>query len=330
MNINNILLGDPKKIDRVWSLQLREELGLEDIITKDYALSHPEAFAKCEYIFSTWGMPHFSEDEIKSVFPSLKAVFYAAGSVQSFAHEFLACGIDVHSAWAANAVPVAEFTVAQIVLANKGYFMSERLFRSSKSKKKAAAHSSQCAGNYRSTIGLIGCGMIGSMVAERLISSQYRVIVCDPFLSDDRAKALGVIKVTLDEVFIQSDVVSNHLANNTQTVGMLKGKLFASMKKNAVFINTGRGAQICEDELIEVLRSRTDLSALLDVTFPEPPEAESPFYTLPNVFLSPHIAGSLSGECVRMAEYMRDEYLRLKKGYPCLYKVTEKMLETMA
>ncbi len=330
MTANNILLGDPKKSDRVWSRELRNELGLGEAVDKDYVMSHTEEFSDCEYIFSTWGMPHFTEGEIKSAFPALKAVFYAAGSVQAFAHEFLTCGVKVHSAWAANAVPVAEFTFAQIVLANKGYFLAERMFRSNKSKKVAAAHSSKCAGNYRSTVGLIGCGMIGSMVAERLVSSQYRVLVCDPFLSDERAERLGVIKVSLDEVFSRSDVVSNHLANNPQTVGMLKGRHFASMKQNSVFINTGRGAQICEDELIEVLTDRPDLSALLDVTYPEPPDEASPFYTLPNVFLSPHIAGSLSGECVRMAEYMRDEYLRSVNGIPCLYEVSKEMLATMA
>ncbi len=327
---NKILLGDPKKVGRVWSRELCDELGFDEVITKDYAIAHPEKLSTCEYIFSTWGMPKFTEDEIRSTFPALKAVFYAAGSVQAFAREFLNCGIKVYSAWAANAVPVAEFTFAQIVLANKGYFMSERLFRSTKSKKTAAAHSAKSAGNYRSTVGLIGCGMIGSMVAERLVASQYHVLVCDPFLSDERAAQLGVKKVSLDDVFGESDVVSNHLANNPQTVGMLTGLHFASMKQNAVFINTGRGAQIREDELIEVLTKRPDLTALLDVTFPEPPEDKSPFYTLSNVFLSPHIAGSLSGECVRMAEYMRDEYLRFTNGQPCLYEVSLKMLETMA
>ncbi len=328
--MKKILLGDKKKIERVWSRELLDELDLKDVISKDYLISHPDEFSDCEYIFSTWGMPRFTEDEIRSLLPALKSVFYAAGSVQAFAHEFIACGIKVHSAWAANAVPVAEFTVAQIVLANKGYFAAERLFRETRSKKAAAAYSAGCAGNYRSTIGLIGCGMIGSMVAERLTGSNYRVLVYDPFLSEEREKRLGVKKASLEEVFSSSDIVSNHLANNPQTVGMLDGGLFASMKPNAVFINTGRGAQIKEDELINVLTERRDITALLDVTFPEPPLPDSPFYTLPNVFLSPHIAGSLSGECVRMAEYMRDEYLRTINGQICLYEVSAKMLETMA
>lgn len=78
------------------------------------------------YLFSTWGMPALGKEQIRAYFPSLKAVFYAAGSVQGFAREYLEAGVQVFSAWAANAVPVAEFTVAQILLAGKGYFQGLR------------------------------------------------------------------------------------------------------------------------------------------------------------------------------------------------------------
>ena len=72
-----------------------------------------------DVIFSTWGMPAFTEQEIQKYLPSLKAVFYGAGTVQAFARPFLECGVRVFSAWAANAVPVAEMTVAEIILSNK-------------------------------------------------------------------------------------------------------------------------------------------------------------------------------------------------------------------
>ena len=92
----------------------------ERVYTKAEVLSTPELFQNTEYIFSTWGMPQFTEEEIKRYLPSLKAVFYGAGSVQAFARPFLNCGVKVFSAWAANAVPVAEYTVAQILLAKPG------------------------------------------------------------------------------------------------------------------------------------------------------------------------------------------------------------------
>ena len=99
----------------------------------------------------------------------------------------------------------------------------------------------------------------------------------------------------------------------------------------STFINTGRGAQLVEADLVRILEERADLTAVLDVTDPkEPPERDHPFYSLPNCFLTPHIAGSLGSEVVRMAEYMAEEFEAYLKGEPTRYEVSLKMLETMA
>ena len=100
------------------------------------------------------------------------------------------------------------------------------------------------------------------------------------------------------------------------------------MREGAVFINTGRGAQVNEAELIEVLEKRPDLTALLDVMHPEPPEDGSKLYTLPNVRLSTHIAGSINDEVHRMADYMIEELRRYLAGEPLVYEVSESMLLT--
>ena len=84
------------------------------------------------------------------------------------------------------------------------------------------------------------------------------------------------------------------------------------------------------DDPVRVLRERPDLTALLDVTYPEPPADDHPFYTLPNCLLTPHIAGSAGDEVARMGEYMLDEYRAFLNGKSCKYKVSMKMLETMA
>ena len=102
------------------------------------------------------------------------------------------------------------------------------------------------------------------------------------------------------------------------------------MKPHAVFINTGRGAQVVEDDMIAALYDVPTRAAVLDVTWPEPPNADSPLYTMPNVFLTPHIAGSLGNEVHRMAEYMYEEYCSFDAGEPTRYSVSLKMLETMA
>jgi phosphoglycerate dehydrogenase-like enzyme len=116
-------------------------------------------------------------------------------------------------------------------------------------------------------------------------------IVFDPFLSDGDADRLGVEKVELADAFKRGLVVSNHLANLSETVGMLTADHFSSLPENATFVNTGRGATLDEKAMIEVFQSRSDLTAVLDVTFPEPPEEDSPLYTMENVILTPHIAG---------------------------------------
>jgi len=102
------------------------------------------------------------------------------------------------------------------------------------------------------------------------------------------------------------------------------------MKPNGVFINTGRGAQVIEEDPIRALKEQPDRTALLDVTYPEPPEKDSPLWTMENVFLSPHIAGSMNNEVSRMGKYMADEYEALATGKACQYEVTLQILETMA
>ena len=310
---------------------LKKEAELDVVVySKDDVIQTPDKFKDTEYIFSTWGMPVFTNEEIKEYFPSLKCVFYGAGSVQFFAKPFLENNIKVFSAWGANAVPVAEYTVAQILLANKGYFISSKIIKSPDSRKKASEYAFKMPGNYNTKVGIIGAGMIGKMVIEMLRAFNLDILVYDPFLSEEKALDLGAKKVTLEEIFTECQVISNHVANLPETVGMLNYDLFKLMKNNAVFINTGRGAQVVEEDLIKILEEKPFVTAVLDVTFPEPPVENSKFYTLENVVLTPHIAGSLGNEVQRMGEFMCDQFIKFKNNEKYEYEVTLKMLETMA
>jgi phosphoglycerate dehydrogenase-like enzyme len=111
---------------------------------------------------------------------------------------------------------------------------------------------------------------------------------------------------------------------------MITGAHIASMKQGATLINASRGAVIRENEMIDVLRHRSDLTAVLDVSHPEPPAPGSPLYTLDNVFLTPHLAGSLHGECRRLGQYVFQELCNYLEGKPPVYSVTRDMLATMA
>ena len=292
-------------------------------------LGDPEAFRDTEYIFSTWGMPAFTEEEIKESLPGLKGVFYGAGTVQRFARPFLKCGVKVFSAWAANAVPVAEYTVAQIVLANKGFFEASR--RMSGGDVEAARLVAKAyPGNFDTPVGIIGTGAVGALVCRMLQPYRLKVYACSLELTEEKARELGVEICDMDTIFRSCHGISNHLANNEKTKGIFTRNLFASMRPYATFLNTGRGAQVVEADLIDVLQQRPDLTAVLDVTYPEPPVADSPLYQLPNCVLTPHIAGSSGNEVKRMAEWIFEEFRRFRDGEKCLYEVTEAMLEVMA
>ena len=332
--MSSIYLDDaPGQIEYVYSAEARARLsalsGIDGrVYTKSEVLASPEKFRAVRFIFTTWGFPAFTADEIKTVFPALECVFYAAGSVQYFAKPFLECGVRVFSAWAANGVPVAEYTAAQIILAGKGFLPLMRGYSSG--ELATFEERTGYPGNYGGSVGIIGAGMIGRLVIEKLRANRLNLLVFDPFLPDETASGLGVRKCSLEELFGECQVVSNHLANNEQTRGMLGYELFRRMRPNAAFINTGRGAQVDEAALARAMEECPDRTALLDVTFPEPPDADSPLLRLPNVFLTPHIAGSMGQEVARMGAYMADECARVLSGAAARYEVTPAMLETMA
>lgn len=325
------LSSNANALKNVYPDYIRRRISSRCDITGEFNSVSPEnadALTKADYIFSTWGMPCLERGFIASSLPNLKAVFYGAGSVQGFAREFLEEGRIVVSAWAANAIPVAEFTVSQIVLSASGYF--QRFKKVSCEKWSNRGSPSEACGGYHMKVGLIGAGMVGRAVIRLLKNYVFDVYVYDPFLSDADAEALGVTKETLEYIFAECPIISNHLANNPQTVGMLDKRLFDLMQPTATFINTGRGAQVVEDGLASALRECPSRVALLDVTYPEPPVEGSELYRLDNCYISPHIAGSLGREVERMGDYMCDEFEALLDGRPLRYSVTLKMLETMA
>jgi len=284
--------------------------------------------ADADVVFSTWGMPALTPEQIDAFLPKLKAVFYAAGSVQSFAAPFLERGITVVSAWRANAAAVAQFTAAQIVLAMKGYFRNVADYDGDRSTYEGAFRG---RGVYGETVGLLGVGAIGRLVIEALKVCDVRLLVWDPFLSDESAAALGVEKVdSLDEIFSRSYVVSNHVADKQETAGLITAPLFEMMRENATFINTGRGRTVDEGAMIAVLTERTDLTALIDVTFPEPPGRGSALMRLPNIRVSTHIAGTIGDEVRRMADLCIREFDRFAAGQPLEHAVTFDVLKTMA
>lgn len=294
--------------------------------TAQSVAADPAILDAAEIIFSGWGMPQMDEAFLSHT-PNLKAVFYGAGSIKHCTTDaFWARNIPVTSSYAANAVPVAEFTLAQILLCLKKTWQHALAI-----KRDGAYHSKfSVAGGYGSTVGIISLGMIGRMVCRHLQGFDLKVIAYDPFVQPAAAAALGVELCALDEIFARADVVSLHSPWLPETVGLITGAHLAAMKEGATFINTARGAVVREPEMIAVLQQRPDLLAVLDVTYPEPPVAGSPLYTLPNVILTPHIAGSLDAECQRMGQMVVDELKRFLTGEPLQWAISREQAAVMA
>jgi phosphoglycerate dehydrogenase-like enzyme len=289
------------------------DLVLDDLTTP----AARTALAEAEVLVTGWGCPPLDEEALRAA-PRLRAVVHTAGSVKGHVTE--ACwqrGIEVTSAAAANAVPVAEFTLAAILFANKRVLPARDAYRRVRDGGGDWHARLSDAGNYRRRTGIIGASRIGRRVIELLRPFDLEVLVSDPFLDQDEAASLGARLVTLPELCAGSDVVSVHAPRLASTEGLVSRTLLAAMPDGATLINTARGALVDQPALEEELVAGR-LNAVLDVTSPEVLAAASPLYHLPNVLLTPHIAGSMGNELRRMADFALDELERWTEGVPFL------------
>jgi phosphoglycerate dehydrogenase-like enzyme len=322
---------DSEAFEKIYGEEEREAVrGLADVYappqTGDSVAKSPRVLAEAEVILSGWGAPAMDGAFLEAA-PELRLVLYGAGSIRRVATPALwERGVRITSAFAANAVPVSEYTLATILFSLKRGWH----FAFSARQDKAMPGQGLVRGAYGSTVGLVSLGMVGRLVRERLRPFDLRVVAYDPYVTPEEASALDVDLVSLEELFASADVVSLHTPWLPETEGMVRGSHVASMKQNATLINTSRGAVVRETEMVGVLRERPDLWAVLDVTYPEPPAPGSPLYELTNVVLTPHVAGSLGRECRRMGRLVVDELRRYVAGEPLRHEITRDRAALMA
>jgi phosphoglycerate dehydrogenase-like enzyme len=313
----------PESFELIYGPQERRDIAQDvEIIAPPFtateALAHSELLARADVIFSGWGGPVLDQEFLTAA-ARLKAFFYGGGGMGVVLTPAVwERGIRVSSAISANSIPVAEYTLATILFSLKHGW---RLSRQMRQERRILARDG-VPGCYGSTVGLISLGSVARILLQLLEPFALNVLAHDPFLTEAQAKELRVQKVSLEDLFTRSDVVSLHAPLLPETVGMITGRHLDSMKNGATFINTARGAVVREREMIAVLARRPDLQAVLDVTTQEPPEFDSPLYTLENVVLTPHIAGSAGPECMRMGRYMVEELRRYLAGAPLKLEVT--------
>lgn len=310
------------RLDALVDIDDREPLGTFD---DDRAA---RLLADAEIIIGHWGCPTLDTTAL-ALAPELRLLAYGAGSVKergTVTNDVFARGVLVTSAAAGNAVPVAEYTLAVILLANKGVFVTREWMRSPGS---VSVRRPRPLGNYAKRIGIVGASHVGRLVIDLLRPFELEVVVTDPYLTAAEAAALGVGRVELDELLRTSDIVSLHVPLLPVTEGMIGSEELAAMKEGAVLINTARGKVVDTDALVAELATGR-ISAVLDVTDPEPLGGDSPLLSMPNAFVTPHIAGTQGSEMARLGDLVIEEVERFCAGDPPRYPVTAADLDRIA
>ncbi|MFJ2904006.1 hydroxyacid dehydrogenase [Streptomyces sp. NPDC087212] len=277
-----------------------------------------EALAHAEILVTGWGCPRLDSPALAAA-PRVRTVLHAAGSVRSLVGEELwDRGISVSSAVTGNAVPVAEYTLAMILLAGKDAFAHRERFRAARVHPTPAETAT--TGNVGRRVGVIGASRVGRRLLELLRPFDLTVLLHDPYVEPGEALSLGAEPVTLDDLLGRSDIVTLHAPDIPETYRMLDAGRLALIRDGGLLINTSRGALIDPVALTEELVSGR-LHAVLDVTEPEPLPPGSALYDLPNVFLTPHIAGSLGNELERLGQIVVEEAERVAAGEPLGHEV---------
>lgn len=285
-----------------------------------------DLLGRAEVLVGHWGCPTLTAEALELA-PNLRLFAYAAGTVKwQVTDAVWERDLVVTSAAAANAVPVAEYTLAAILFAAKAAFSFAALERD---RSVAVPLPLDRMGLVDRRIGLVGASHVGRLVIDLLAHHDVVVGVADPYLSEQEAVRLGVEHMELDELCGWCDVLSLHAPDVESTKGMIGAAQLALLRDGVTLVNTARGALVDTGALTAELRSGR-LSAVLDVTEPEPLPADSELRQLPNVFLTPHIAGAVGSELVRLADLAIDEVSRFAAGDPPRYPVRRSDLDRIA
>ncbi|MFF4622815.1 hydroxyacid dehydrogenase [Nonomuraea jabiensis] len=298
------------------------------LVVRDFAdPALAAALAETEVLITGWGCPHIDADVLTAM-PRLRTVLHAAGSVRHLIGEaFWRRGLAISSAAQANALPVAEYALSAILLAGKAAFTLSQRYRLD--QDRPGATDIAALGNLGRRVGVIGASRVGRRLLELLQPFDLEVSLHDPYVDDATAVALGAVPLPLDDLLRGSDIVTLHAPDTAETYRMLDRARLALIPDGGVLVNTARGNLVDHEALTDELVSGR-ISAILDVTEPEPLPAGSPLFHLPNVFLTPHIAGSLGNELERLGRVVVEELERLATGLPLVHEVRQADLATSA
>jgi phosphoglycerate dehydrogenase-like enzyme len=282
-----------------------------------------------DVIVGGWGAVPLSTPVLASC-PDARIFIYGAGSLKHLLTDASReRGLRLTTASHVNAEPVAQFTLGLVLVALKDVIVLNQALSERGPQAWSVDKQNYPRGYNGSRVGLVGYGEVSKQLLKLLQHFDLRVCVADPYVTSDDARRYGFTPVQLAELVRSCDVVSIHAADVPENENMISAELIRSMKVGSTLINTARGRLVEEDALVERLRTG-EITAFLDVTYPEPPEPGHPFYTLANCILTPHMAGSVGRESERLGDYCVRELENWIAGRPLEHEIGLESLASRA
>ena len=276
-------------------------------------------------IITSWGCPQLTKEVLDQA-PEAELIIHAAGTVKGIVSDVVwERGIRVSGCAQAIGIGVAETALGFTIASMKNMWnLSQSLKQGNWAEGKDKVREV-----YGITVGVISAGRAGAHYIKLIKNFDVRVLLYDPFVDEKKAAAMGVEKAELNELLKEADVVSIHAPSIPETNNMFNSETLALMKDDAVLINTARGSIIDEQALLAELK-KGRLFACLDVTNPEPPAGDHPFRGLPNVIMTPHIAGAVNNGQNRIAKYTASEISLYLNGESMDGEVSLSMISSLA
>ena len=290
----------------------------------DYVM---DLIGEADIAITSWGSVKL-EKAVLDRARNLKLVAHAAGSVKPvISRDFIHRNIPITTAAPAIGIGVPDYCMGASLMGGKRLKEQMQAVDAGGWKCKESAKAMELFG---AVVGIVGAGFVGRRLIKYLQAFEVTTIwVFDPYLSEEGASALGVEKRSLEDIFSHCDYISINAPSTKETEGMIAASLLHKIKDNALFINTARGAIVDEQALIRELKTGR-FCAFIDVTEPEPPAPDHPLRNLPNVVMTPHIAGAVSRNLRRIGDLALKEINSFVNGKSLQYPVDLSKIDCIA
>lgn len=327
-----VFLQNTIRLRQMFTADALEKLrGLGEVVTRD---SEEDAtpdevkrlLVNADIAVTSWGCPLLNR-ELTAGSPKLGFVAHAGGSVKAVFDPEL-YGLGMRTAGNARVLGrgVAETALGLTIASLKNLWQVSRDIANGGWNE----HFGQIRELFDLKIGVIGAGFAGRHYIKLMQNFDVEVLLYDPYVDATKAAEMGAVKMELEPLLKQADVVSIHAPSIPETNHMFRAETLALMKDNAILINTARGSLLNEKDLYEHMSKGKLQYACIDVTDPEPPEADNPLRGLPNVIFSPHLAGLTNNGLGRIGKGVVEQIMAYVAGAPVDGEVTEDMLKHMA